>query len=76
MINCLPLMTYFVPGHLGFVPASQSSLPVAGAHPSGHHAAAANAGFAVAIRLQQQHRQETASHNTLSLCKALSPRQS
>lgn len=66
----------FVPAHLGFVPASQSSLPVAGERPSRHHAAAANTGFAVAIWLQQQHRQETASHNTLSLCKAFSQRQS
>lgn len=56
------LIRWSVPAHLGFVSASQSSLPVAGARPSGHHAAAANAGFAVAIRLQQRHRRETQCH--------------
>lgn len=43
-----------VPAHFGFVPASQSSLPVAGTCASRHHVTTADARFSVGVRLQQQ----------------------
>ncbi len=43
-----------VPAHFDFVSASQSSLPVAGACASCHHASTADARPSIAVRLQQQ----------------------
>lgn len=40
-----------ISAHFGFVPASQSSFPVAGACTSSHHASTADARLSIAIRL-------------------------
>ena len=43
-----------VPVHFDFVSAAQSSLPVAGASASGHHAPTADARPSIAVWLQQK----------------------
>lgn len=49
-----PWGSFDVPAHLGFVSASQSSLPVASEWTSCQHAPTADARLSIAVRLQQQ----------------------